>query len=106
MKWTLEEAKKQLPLIINATSLEPQLIYTQEELVAAIVDPELFKEFLNWRQKTAKTSLAPVFKELQQLCSEENYTLEIPARSDRNNYLTKLRSVRLRRAQTPRAYRF
>jgi hypothetical protein len=63
---TLKCAKKQLPSIINATSQEPQLIYTQEEFVAAIVDPELFKEFLNWRQQTAKTSLAPVFKELQQ----------------------------------------
>lgn len=82
MKWTIEEAKEQLPSIINATSQEPQLIYTQDELVAAIVDPELFKEFLNWQQKTAKTSLAKIFKELQQLCSEENYSLEIPARSD------------------------
>ncbi|MBW4667584.1 MAG: prevent-host-death protein [Cyanomargarita calcarea GSE-NOS-MK-12-04C] len=88
MKWTLEEAKKQLPSIINATSQEPQLIYTQEEFVAAIVDPELFKEFLNWRQQTAKTSLAPVFKELQQLCTNENYSLEIPARSDRDNPFT------------------
>jgi hypothetical protein len=26
MKWTLEEAQKQLPSIINATSKEPQLI--------------------------------------------------------------------------------
>ncbi|MDF5718448.1 MAG: prevent-host-death protein [Rhizonema sp. NSF051] len=82
MKWTLEEAKKQLLSIINATSQEPQLIYTQEEFVAAIVDPELFKEFLNWRQETAKTSLAQVFKELQQLCTEENYTFDLPARSD------------------------
>ncbi|TBR60969.1 prevent-host-death protein [Westiellopsis prolifica IICB1] len=88
MKWTLEEAEKQLPSIINATSQEPQLIYTQQELVAAIVDPELFQEFLNWRQKTAKTSLAQVFKELQQLCTEENYTLEIPRRSDRDNPFT------------------
>ncbi|MCC5640770.1 prevent-host-death protein [Nostoc sp. CHAB 5844] len=83
MKWTLEEAQKQLSLIINATSQEPQLIYTQEQLVAAIVDPELFQEFLNWRQQAAKTSLAQVFKELQQLCIEEDYSLEIPARSDR-----------------------
>ncbi|ARV58971.1 prevent-host-death protein [Nostocales cyanobacterium HT-58-2] len=88
MKWTLEEAQKQLPSVINATSLEPQLIYTEEELVAAIVDPELFSEFLNWRQKAAKTSLAQVFKELQQLCSEENYSLEIPLRSDRDNPFT------------------
>lgn len=88
MKWTIEEAKQQLPSIINATSQEPQLIYTQEELVAAIVNPELFQEFLNWRQKTAKTSLVSVFKELQQLCTEENYSLEIPPRSDRNNPFT------------------
>ncbi len=88
MKWTLEEAKKQLLSIINATSQEPQLIYTQEEFVAAIVDPELFKEFLNWRQETAKRSLAQVFKELQQLCTEENYTFDLPARSDRNNPFT------------------
>ncbi|MBW4609458.1 MAG: prevent-host-death protein [Hassallia sp. WJT32-NPBG1] len=79
MKWTLEEAKKQLPSIINATSQEPQLIYTQQELVAAIVDPEQFLEFLNWRQKTAKSSVTQAFKELQQLCTEENYSLEIPA---------------------------
>jgi hypothetical protein len=88
MKWTLEEAQKQLSSIINATSLEPQLIYTKEELVAAIVDPEQFLEFLNWRQKTAQTSLAQVFKELQHLCTEENYSLEIPLRSDRDNPFT------------------
>jgi predicted nucleic acid-binding Zn-ribbon protein len=87
MKWTLEEAQKQLASVINATSQEPQLIYTEEELVAAILDPELFKEFLNWRQKTAQTSLVQVFKELQQLCTEENYSLEIPLRSDRHNPL-------------------
>lgn len=88
MKWTLEEAQKQLPSIINATSLEPQLIYTEKELVAAIVSPELFQQFLNWRQKTAKKSLAQVFKELQQLCIEENYSLEIPVRNDRDNPFT------------------
>jgi len=85
MKWTLDEAQKQLPSIINATSQEPQLIYTEEELVAAILDPELFREFLTWRQKATKTSLSQVFKELQQLCTEEGYSLEIPLRSDRNN---------------------
>ncbi|WP_277927150.1 hypothetical protein [Nostoc spongiaeforme] len=43
MRWTLEEAQKQLSSIIYETSREPQLIYTQEQLVAAIVDPELFE---------------------------------------------------------------
>lgn len=85
MKWTLEEAQEQLSSIINSTNIEPQLIYTQEELVAAIVDPKLFFEFLNWRSQTEKASIAQAFKELQQLCAEENYSLEIPTRSDRDN---------------------
>ncbi|WP_228059434.1 hypothetical protein [Plectonema radiosum] len=56
--------------------------------MAAIVNPELFQEFLSWRQQTTKTSLSQAFKELQQLCAQENYSLEIPARSDRDNPFT------------------
>jgi hypothetical protein len=85
MKWTLEQAQNQLTQIIDATTQEPQFIYTQEELVAAIVDPKLFQEFLNWKQQTAQSSLGQAFNELKQLCAEENYTLEIPPRSDRAN---------------------
>lgn len=88
MKWTLEEAREQLSSIINSTNIEPQLIYTQEELVAAIVDPKLFLEFLNWRSQAEKASIAQAFKELQQLCVEENYSLEVSPRSDRNNPFT------------------
>jgi hypothetical protein len=85
MKWTLEEAQNQLYRIIDATTQEPQFIYTQEELVAAIIDPKVFQEFLNWKQQVAKPSLAQAFSELQQLCTEENYRLDIPLRSDRVN---------------------
>ncbi len=83
MKWTLEEAQNQLYRIIDATTQEPQFIYTQEELVAAIVDPKVFQEFLNSLQQVAKPSLTQAFSELQQLCTEENYSLDIPLRGDR-----------------------
>lgn len=86
MKWTFEEAQDKLSLIIDATNQEPQLIYTQEQLVAAIVDPQLFQEFLNWQQQfAAKPSLTKAFAELRQLCAQEDYSLEIPTRSDRDN---------------------
>lgn len=87
MKWTFEEAQDKLPLIIDATNKEPQLIYTQEQLVAAIVDPELFQEFLNWQQQFAtKPPLKKAFAELRQLCAEEDYSFEIPTHSDRDNF--------------------
>ncbi|WP_235526498.1 prevent-host-death protein [Nostoc piscinale] len=71
----MKKPKNSSTSIIYATSREPQLIYTQEQLVAAIVDPELFEEFLTWRQKNQQNSLAQVFQELQQLCIEEDYSL-------------------------------
>jgi len=85
MKWMLKQAQNQLNQIIDAAKEEPQFIYSQESLVAAVVDPNLFQEFLNWQERTAKSPLAQVFRELNQLCIEENYTFEIPTRCDRPN---------------------
>ena len=85
MIWTIEEAQQKLNELINAASLEPQLIYNQEQPVAAIVEAELFQEFLKWRNLREKPSLADAFAQLRQICSEENYTLETPERQDRSN---------------------
>lgn len=85
MIWTIEEAQQKLNELINAASLEPQMIYNQEQPVAAIVEAELFQEFLNWRNLQQKPSMADAFAQLRQICSEENYTLEIPERQDRSN---------------------
>jgi len=78
---------------LHATSLrglqdaieEPQLIYNQDRLVAAVVEPELFQEFLEWKHQHHKLSLADSFAELHQICVEEDYTLEVPPRQDRFN---------------------
>jgi len=85
MKWTIEDVQNRLTQIIDATTQEPQFIYTQDKLLVAIVDPKLFQEFLKWQQQMTKSPLAQAFSELKQLCIEENYTLEIPPRSDRPN---------------------
>ena len=37
------------------------------------------------RENTPEPSLAEVFAELRQICSEERYELEIPPREDRPN---------------------
>ncbi|MEH2194860.1 MAG: hypothetical protein V7K98_19750 [Nostoc sp.] len=65
---------------------EPQLIFKQDKLVAAIVEPKLFQAFLAWHQQQKVSSFADAFAELRQICAEENYILETPARcSDRPN---------------------
>ena len=85
MIWTIEEAQQKLNELINAASLEPQVIYNQEQPVAGIVEAELFQEFLNWRNLQQKPSMADSLAQLRQICSEENYTLEISERQDRSN---------------------
>jgi hypothetical protein len=86
MYWKLDEAQQKLPEVIEAISSEPQLIFNQDKLVAAIVEPKLFQEFLAWHQQNKTSSLSDAFIELRQLCTEENYTLNTAApRSDRYN---------------------
>lgn len=85
MNWKLDEAQQKLPEVIDAIASEPQLIFKEEKLVAAIIEPKLFQNFLAWHQQQQVPSLADAFVELRQICAEENYTLETPARcSDRH----------------------
>jgi hypothetical protein len=85
MNWKIEEAEQKLSELINAAVTEPQLIYNQEKLLVAVVEAELFQDFLAWQQQQRKPSIADAFNRLRQLCAEENYTLEIPPRKDRLN---------------------
>jgi hypothetical protein len=85
MNWKIEEAQQKFSELMSAAVSEPQLIYNDDKLVAAVVEAELFQDFLAWQQQQRKPSLADAFAQLRQLCAEENYTLEIPPREDRFN---------------------
>lgn len=39
MNWKLTEAEQRLTELIDAAIKEPQLIYSQDDLIAAIVEP-------------------------------------------------------------------
>jgi PHD/YefM family antitoxin component YafN of YafNO toxin-antitoxin module len=84
MSWKIEEAKQKFSELIDAVIEEPQLIYDQNHLVAAVVKADVFQEFLVWQQRQ-NSSLATAFAELRQICDEENYQLEILPRRDRLN---------------------
>ncbi|MDZ7954459.1 type II toxin-antitoxin system prevent-host-death family antitoxin [Nostoc sp. DedQUE09] len=85
MNWRIAEAKQRFSELIHAVTKEPQLIYNPNELVAVVVEAEMFEEFLTWRKQREKFSLADAFKELRQIAAEENYILEVPCRQDRLN---------------------
>ncbi|MEJ1931712.1 prevent-host-death protein [Nostoc sp. NIES-2111] len=85
MNWEVNTAKQQFSDLINAVAQEPQLIYDQTQLVAVVVEAEVFQEFLAWRKQQKKPSVADAIKELRQIIEEENYTLEISPRQDRSN---------------------
>jgi prevent-host-death family protein len=85
MHWRIAEAKQKFSELINAAAQEPQLIYNRNQLVAAVVEAEIFQQFVAWRERQQQSSIAQAFAELQTLCVEENYVLEIPARQNRSN---------------------
>ncbi|MBW4561976.1 MAG: type II toxin-antitoxin system prevent-host-death family antitoxin [Mojavia pulchra JT2-VF2] len=85
MNWGIAEAKQKFSELIKAVTKEPQLIYNRNQLVAVVVEAEMFEEFLAWRQQREKMSLADAFNKLRQIAIEEDYTLEVPSRQDRPN---------------------
>ena len=86
MNWTLESAKQHFTELINQAAQEPQSIFNDKQIVVAVIDAQTFKAFEQWQQtQSKKRSPANAFEELRQLCLEENYTLEIPNRYDREN---------------------
>lgn len=85
MHWRIAEAKQRFSELIHAVTKEPQLIYNRNQLVAVVVQAEMFEEFLSWQRQREQKSLATAFSELRQIAEEEDYTLEVPYRQDRPN---------------------
>lgn len=77
VRWTIASARQNLPTLVGLAAREPQDIYRRDELVARVVSPEL--------APPSKPSMAEALAQLQRLCAEENYTLEVPARYERGN---------------------
>ncbi|MEM7536294.1 MAG: hypothetical protein AAF639_29185 [Chloroflexota bacterium] len=107
MQWEMAQARQSFPSVVQAAYHEPQFITEQNEMVAAVIRGPLFYEFLAWYNIQPKPAMIqPVspetatynvdahkpqqtmgeaLAELRQICAEENYALDIPARQDRPN---------------------
>ncbi|MEH2256078.1 type II toxin-antitoxin system prevent-host-death family antitoxin [Nostoc sp.] len=50
MNWRIAEAKQRFSELIHAVTKELQLIYNRNQLVAVVVEAEMFEEFLTRRK--------------------------------------------------------
>jgi hypothetical protein len=85
MIWKVKEAQAKFQELIGAADTEPQPIYNQDRMVAVVIEPAIFQKFLDWQHSQSPVSLSAALTSLRQICEEEDYILEIPARRDRSN---------------------
>ena len=49
-RWSIAEARKHFAELIESAVKKPQAVYRWGRLVALVVDPEMMKEFLAWKE--------------------------------------------------------
>jgi Protein of unknown function (DUF2281) len=87
----LLQKQSKLEVLESSEHLEsiekPQFIYDRDRIVGALVNAETFQQYLAWqqRQNEPADNLTDRLAELQQACTEEDYTLEVSPRADRAN---------------------
>ncbi|MCP4697431.1 MAG: prevent-host-death protein [Gammaproteobacteria bacterium] len=85
MDWNTAQARQQFSQLLHAATNEPQRIFKREKLVAAVIDAASFEQFKRWQAQQQDRTVGSAFAELRRICAEEDYRLEISARTDREN---------------------
>lgn len=84
MDWNIAKAKQDFSEVVRAASTEPQRVFNRDRLVAVVVSADEFEIFAAWRRREAG-SFGSTMAALRRICQEEDYSLELPLRSDRAN---------------------
>jgi len=100
-RWTIASARQQLPELVSRAAHAPQPVYRRNQLVAAVVSPELAAAAEGLR----RPQLADKLAELRQLCADEDYALTTPPRQDRSAPISSAPASRGRRGSPPRPRR-
>ena len=88
MNWRVGEAKQRLSELLRESASEPQLVYSRDRLVAAVISAELFEEFAEWREERRRRTLGDSFDEVREICRDEGYALDVGERRDRESWIT------------------
>lgn len=85
MKWTVAKARGAFSEVLKQAREEPQLIFRRHEHVAAVVSPELLRQFLDWLHHRDSRSVADALASLRTICAEEGIEPQFSKRADRAN---------------------
>lgn len=88
MNWLVGQAKQRLSEVLRRSGKEPQRIFSRDRFVAAVVSADLFEEFERWLKDRRRQSLGRRFSEMREICREDEYSLEIGERRDRESWIT------------------
>ena len=80
MHWKIGEAKQRFAEVVRAAEDEPQRIYHRGRLVAGLVDAQTLEEYLAWRDRRGRRTIADAFTELRELLHDEPEGLTFPER--------------------------
>jgi PHD/YefM family antitoxin component YafN of YafNO toxin-antitoxin module len=84
MDWSVAEAKQRLSELIRRARTEPQLVFRRRELVAVVMNPDVWERLRDDDARSRKT-LADSAAEVRRVLESEDYQLTIPERADRAN---------------------
>ena len=88
MNWRVGQAKQRLSELLRECAREPQLVYSRDRLVAAVISADLFEQFEAWREERRRKTLGQCFDEVREICREEQYELDTGDRVDRESWIT------------------
>lgn len=80
MNWSVSEAKARFSEVIDKAGEEPQIIENRGNPVATIFNHKETEEYLEYKRKQARPTLADFIKQAQEACQHEP-DLEIEPRS-------------------------
>jgi len=65
MNWTIENARQHFSELIDYAAQEPQAVFNEQQIVAIVIDAQMFEEFEQWRlRQPKKRSIADAFEEM------------------------------------------
>ncbi len=82
--WTVNDAQSYFGEVLEFSAHEPQIIASNGEPVAALVDIGLFNEFITFQQRS---TIIELLAELHEIQTENPIELDLPHRQDRPNPL-------------------
>jgi hypothetical protein len=98
--WTVASARQSFPTVLDLSAREPQEIYRRGRLVARVISADDSAP-----NRYSRPTLAETIAEIQRICADADYTLDVGSRTTRQNAFLDVLEAEKRRKPSLRAKR-